>query len=502
MTRPAIPISAAILQTILLLYLLTACQSNEGVPTDPMATATTTSTMLPTAVPPLTPTAVSTLPLAPSNTNTTPTPPTGRAFYISPTGDNSDGQSWDTAWRELDQIDWAQIQPGDTIWLDGGSEPDGLVYTSALILGQSGTAEQPIRIAVSQEEGRHGRVTLFGGRETPLPHCGQMDYTPPTHDVLEGGIGANDQSWVIIDGGQWGGIHIHGFARAGVWLTPASAHITVRYVQIYDNGRVRARASENEGWLPDEPGVRLAGANHTFERVIIHDNGQDAFQSLWDDNKISNFTLRESWLYNGRVHPENPALSFNNCVHTDGIQIYDSGDTGTVSGITITSTIIGPGFMQGIILGQTAANPDQPAVIVNDVLLRDVLFLKATNNNVMGYPNVKSANWVMERLTVHSPQTMWQAIFLEGTGHTLRDSVVVGSRFHLPDGLAHEENNCVWQVTGDIPPTAVVADPLFTAVDASDPFALDGNYELRPESPCHGRGSRLTSIDQLLSLTD
>ncbi len=507
MTLELFSLSHPILRTIILLYLLAACQPSEAIPPDPTATAP--ATLTPTPLPTLTPTAVPTLPptLTPPPSDTdlainamTTAETTGGPFYVSPTGDNSDGQSWDTAWTELNQIGWEQIQPGDTIWLDGG--PDGLVYTSTLTLGQSGTADQPIRIAVSDEEGRHGRVTIFGGRETPLPHCGQMDYVPPTSNVLDGGIFANNQSWVIIDGRRWGGIHIHGFARAGVWLTPDSAHLTVRYAQIYDNGRTRDTDTAVTGWIPDEPGVRLAGANHTFERVIIHDNGQDAFQSLWDDNKIANFALRESWLYNSRAHPENAALAFNHCVHPDGIQIYDSGDEGVVSGITITSTIIGPGFMQGIILGQQATTPDRPAVIVNDVLLQDVVFSKATHNNVMGYPEVSSANWVMERLTIHSPQTMWQSVFLEGEGHTLQDSIIVGSRLHLPNGLASEANNCVWQVAGDRLPTAVVADPLFTAVAETDAFALDDNYELRPESPCHGRGSRLTSAAQLLSLTN
>ena len=43
----------------------------------------------------------------------------GTTFYVSKTGSNPDGESLANAWNELDQINWAAIQPGDTIMLDG-----------------------------------------------------------------------------------------------------------------------------------------------------------------------------------------------------------------------------------------------------------------------------------------------------------------------------------------------------------------------------------------------
>src|SRR5258706_12939918 len=46
--------------------------------------------------------------------------PTGNAWYVSLSGDNGDGKSWATAWKELDQIGWSSIEPGDRIEIDAG----------------------------------------------------------------------------------------------------------------------------------------------------------------------------------------------------------------------------------------------------------------------------------------------------------------------------------------------------------------------------------------------
>ena len=53
-------------------------------------------------------------------------------YYISPNGDNSSGDSWETAWNELDQIDWNVISPSSIIYIDGGTEQ--MVYQTGLLL--------------------------------------------------------------------------------------------------------------------------------------------------------------------------------------------------------------------------------------------------------------------------------------------------------------------------------------------------------------------------------
>ncbi len=51
------------------------------------------------------------------------------------------GTSWTNAWGEMDQINWSCIQPGDTVWLAGGT------YAKGFAFGASGAANMPIYMA-------------------------------------------------------------------------------------------------------------------------------------------------------------------------------------------------------------------------------------------------------------------------------------------------------------------------------------------------------------------
>ena len=132
---------------------------------------------------------------------------------------------------------------------------------------------------------------------------------------------------------------------SGIHLTNLASNNTFRNLEIFDNGQ--ANLSETTGvWRSDLPGVSVSGSDNLFERDLIHDNGQDAFQS---NGGLHNVTVRQSWLYNLRPHPSNPSLAFNYCMHSDGMQVYNGA---VQTGVNFDSGILGPGLMQGAILGK------------------------------------------------------------------------------------------------------------------------------------------------------
>ena len=53
----------------------------------------------------------------------------------------SAGTTWANAWGEMDEINWSCVQPGDTVWLAGGT------YAKGFSAGASGTAAKPIYVA-------------------------------------------------------------------------------------------------------------------------------------------------------------------------------------------------------------------------------------------------------------------------------------------------------------------------------------------------------------------
>ncbi len=424
------------------------------------------------------------------NTGSTPEDASQVAVhYVSKNGNNANGQSWQTAWNELNQINWNVVKPGDTIVLDGGSIE--MTYTTPMEIGASGRSDAPIRIQASTEAGRDGKITLFGGRYKALPHCFQNDFDNQEEGITLYGVRTNDHSWLVLDGLDWRGIVIHGFGKAGIRIDHNSKNVTIRNVEIYNNGFAK---STYRGWFPEGVGIRLAGPNMLVERAIIHDNGQDAIQSIWDDNNISNFRINQSWLYNGRRHLTVDE-SWNYCTHTDGLQIYDGG---YISGVTVENSVVGPGFTNGLILGQTRTDNGAQADVHN-VTIRNTLLTKAADNGLFGYEGSNTHNWTLDHVTMHCPKTKWHCITLDNPSHSVTNSIIVGSRLTFEQGLNTYQNNCIWQTAGL--ELGENRNPQFANVSDSDHFSLD-NYKLKANSPCQGRGSNITSVNALLGTTD
>ena len=81
--------------------------------------------------------------------------------YVDKNADgNNNGTSWGNAWESFSDIEWNQIQPGDTLFISGGS--DSTVYNEQLNVSASGTALNLITIRAGLDAGHNGRVILDG----------------------------------------------------------------------------------------------------------------------------------------------------------------------------------------------------------------------------------------------------------------------------------------------------------------------------------------------------
>jgi hypothetical protein len=291
----------------------------------------------------------------------------------------------------------------------------------------------------------------------------------------------------VIDGQDWSGIVIRNHAR-GIMLRRGASNIIVRNVEIYDNGWNHGSGSNT--W-PDGPGVGLGGSDILFEGVIIHDNGQDAFQAGWG---VWNFTLRNSWLYNSREHPTLHGKPFNYCSHTDGIQIYDGGLQGPV---IVENSIIGPSFTQGIIIGSAAT--------VNDVVIRNTLFVGSDNAGIIISDGGQSSNWTLQNVTVVQPPTneSW-SVKMNGKNHVIRDSIFWGGSWGIwIVNWKSASRNYYW-LTPDWAHVAVELDPMFVDDDYSsvkeDGFA-DFDFTIQNPAVPTGVGASITSITKIINQT-
>jgi hypothetical protein len=293
------------------------------------------------------------------------------------------------------------------------------------------------------------------------------------------------------------GIVIKSHNGPGILPAAGSDHITFRNMELFDNGTAfrggftngAPYSDPNGPWNPIGPNVELVGTNLTFERINSHDAGEDSFQS---DGGFGQLTLRQVWLHNERQHPSavgpttdwgapGPA-AFNLCAHTDGIQAYAGGP---MAGITIESSVLGPGLGSAMMIGDSG--------LVDDVSLTDTL-LVSTGVQASG----AVTGWNLTNVTGYSPEC---AAIIEGTGNSISNSVFYGGCLTPPE-IAFT-NNCWWNMSDSwFDGTNIHADPLFvgpippTSNSFQDLAAVD--FALQPGSPCAGKGSQVTSVAQLL----
>ncbi|EFK95506.1 secreted protein [sediment metagenome] len=110
---------------------------------------------------------------AASNTTTTSTVDTNTfaftEWYVDgdlETGANN-GTSWTNAWQSFVSINWGVVEPGDIVYISGGT--DSVVYDTWTISSNlTGTAAHPITIRNSWESGHNGKIIFDGDNLTDV----------------------------------------------------------------------------------------------------------------------------------------------------------------------------------------------------------------------------------------------------------------------------------------------------------------------------------------------
>ncbi|HEX5414207.1 MAG TPA: hypothetical protein VFZ25_00985, partial [Chloroflexota bacterium] len=289
-------------------------------------------------------------------------------------------------------------------------------------------------------------------------------------------------------------IVLHGFDDSAIWLSSASANVTIRHVEVYDNGTVRTNAGLS---YAGRPGIALSGTNITFENVIVHDNGEDSFQS---GGGLADFTLRDSWLYQSRHNPTGGIWNLGQ--HPDGIQIFGGAE---VSGITVEGCVIGPGFMQGLLLGQSRyGNPPRYATLHN-VTIQNSLFYGNENANILSQtPPTAMTGWRIQNVTSDRPVgKQWHNVgFTQPAGVsggiTVVNSILTGGDYLTVPRGGEYANNVYWHVAPNPGVVGVEADPEYADPSAYGSVSLTADFRLKPGSPFVGKGSPIVSASQLV----
>lgn len=362
----------------------------------------------------------------------------GTTYYVdSRAGDDSAaGTSATTPWKSLDQVNAADLKPGDAVSFKRGS-----AWSGSLVLAAKGTAAKPI---VVQAYGK-GPSPRIGGRDA---NC----------------VVVTGNHWRIsglrASGCQWAGFEVGGDYNTlagviadgnitGVWVTPSGARNTVRDSKMHDNNRMSVN---------DEGGDNDSGA---FGVLL---NG--------DDNLVTGNTITGSY-----------AASKDYTTDGAAVEVYN-GDRNRVTHNVARDNET---FAElGALKGKTATGNVFAHNVVTSKRKRGSFLITRGAGHIVG--PVKGTVAVHNSVYLPARDTIGWSCH-DGCAPEilkLRNNVIsVGGLMGFEDGKGADEAGSVYKGRTKkftLGPKSVIADPGF--VSATD-------LRLRPGSPALGRGVSL-----------
>ena len=117
-------------------------------------------------------------------------------WYLSTTSSgNASGNSWANK-RILSNFNWSQVQPGDVVYLDGGT--DSLVYNiNNYDINTHGTTSLPITITKGVDASHNGKVVFLNTGSSIGLSLGDISNTIIQYIKIKGGLSNVGETWLL-----------------------------------------------------------------------------------------------------------------------------------------------------------------------------------------------------------------------------------------------------------------------------------------------------------------
>ncbi len=440
----------------------------------------------------------------------TPIVQDSETYYVSKSGNNTDGKTWKTAFNELDQIKWERISRSWArkirIEIDGGAQ--SMTYHKALAVSVPVVYPPPPIVYSPPKSYEISRSRVIG-------HSGQI--------VIDGKNQINDGIRIdlpntSIRGLTWRGIKVKGFRSVGIRVNAEPASLSGIEIAGTPSAVAIPMGAAGTTIMPivQKATFGLFATGYGSVRangLIIHDTTHNVrFRGGVQGD------LYKCWVYSSAYQrPEylqnrvaGVVGGYRNEIVIDdppreSADAPDSMIASLQTNTTVRDSVIGPGLGRGVV---SAAN--------SQMRVSNCLLLNATRANLHqtdytngGFmPNLLSANRVTSFMTPMDPFGTAHDAVVSGSPKfsNVNNSVVYGGHVRISAGIKLGENNTQFKTTGNttaLSPKQV--NPRFQAdlcqygnnVPLRKLIATD--FALSPGSPAKGTGSIVTSVRQLLN---
>ena len=416
----------------------------------------------------------------------------------------NNGTSWNDAWQSFSSINWSSIQPGDFIYISGGT--DSSVYTQTLTVGANGTAGNPITITIGKyapvSTGHSGRVIFDGGGgsmtafQVRATGQGRKYITIKGFECRNLGKGVNIEdvaSNIVVDS-----LYIYNYSGQGaIMLNGASSYsidsTTIKNCRIIS---VQLAASQSDGVYAQRCQRTLFHNNYIHQRNQDPNAHTDCLQAYLTNGWVitNNFFINDSvYSPEGGGTPmilgsegNNPVIIYNNFLYMGGIWDPSGSQNSSLWTRWYNNNPMPPTW----VIHNT--------IVVNGPRCRDFIqeYDAISINNILA---TFSTNGGMANLEESLPHP----IPVDSTRHNLFWRSWSGAGFSGQfTGNGHTGSVSGWSSwTGTYGGTGVNADPLFVHKFGFEPDqgALDG--ELQAGSPAINAGEDTQSLISWLNTT-
>lgn len=219
--------------------------------------------------------------------------------YVSPSGNNTTGTSWATAWTSFSSINWGNLFGGGYLYIDGGT--DSIVYNQGLDMG-------------NVMGGTNNYVYVMPGKYSPSPsgHSGRVIITSSGNGIDISSDGSSTR-WIYIKG-----LEIRNGGAVGIRVTYNVKNLVIDSCTIIDN---YSFGIELTGWPADDSHTDTSRIIENVEiknNVIINRADDDGV----DDNIIMKYNVN-TLIHHNYLRNRNQQSNITGCAdpnHTDNIQ--------------------------------------------------------------------------------------------------------------------------------------------------------------------------------------